>query len=192
MRRVLPEPVVRMTQFYRPVDGGEQYHGTCGQTALAVCLAAARGEPADFGGVGELMIALTRAMIAAGLAAPNGASTLAALATQARTAGGIVTREIRYREPELADWRAILAVEAGARPILLQVARGEALVDVETGRGDEPGLRYHAIALVGVDAAGYLAVDGDHPEVTRRFQVYDETTLARADPCGLLVLDMRR
>jgi hypothetical protein len=193
MRRILPDPVVRMTQFYRQKDDGTQFRGSCGQTALAVCMAAACGHPTDFEGVGELMIHLTRAMIAGGLAAPNGASQLTALGAQAQTEGCTVVLELPYQAPQMADWRDILRENAGVRPILLQVARGEALTDAETGAHDDPGLQYHAFAIVGCqDNDIYIAIDSDNPEVTRRFQWYAEATLADARPCGLLLLDMQR
>ena len=193
MQRILPEPVVRMTQFYRAREGDVQFHGSCGQTALAVAIAAAQGSPADFEGVGELMIALTQAMIAQGIAAPNGASSLGALGQAAHDHGATVAIEQRYHEPLPDGWQAILLAEAGVRPIVLQVANGAALTDAETGRSDETGLRYHALAIVGlVDAALFLAIDGDHPEVTRRMQRYKLATLVAARPCGLLVLDMQR
>ncbi len=188
---MLPDPVVRMTQFYRAKEDGTQFHGSCGQTALAVCIGAARGEPHDFEGTGELMIALTHDMIARGIAAPNGAATLAAYAQQARDAGCIVAVERRYREP-LDGWRDLLLANAGLRPILLQVAHGEHLTDAETGARDEEGLRYHAIAVVGVQDDVFLAVDGDNPQATRRFQLYTQTTLEAARPCGLLILEMQR
>ena len=191
MRRMLPDPVVRMTQFYRAKEDGTQFHGSCGQTALAVCVGAARGEPHDFEGIGELMITLTRDMIARGIAAPNGAATLAAYAQEAREIGCIVAAERRYHEP-LDGWRDLLRTDAGIRPILLQVANGEQLADAETGARDETGLRYHAIAIVGVHDDAYLAVDGDNPEATRRFQMYALATLEAARPCGLLILEMQR
>ncbi len=192
MRRILPEPVIRMTQFYRQKDDGTQFFGTCGQTALAVCIAAARGTPTDFEGVGELMIHLTRAMIAAGLAAPNGASRLTALGAQARAEGCAVALELPYQEPLLANWRDLLAAHAGEQPIVLQVAHGAALCDAATGAHDASDLRYHAIAIVGCQDDGYLAADSAHPEIMRRFQLYPAATLADAQPCGLLMLARQR
>ena len=189
---MLPDPVVRMTQFYRQKDAGTQYRGTCGQTALAVCMAAAHGTPSDFEGVGELMHHLTRSMIAKEIAAPNGASRLAALATQARDEGCIVALELTYQEPVLADWLRILRDNAGQHPIILQVAHGAALTDAETGAHDDVGLRYHAFAIVGQRDGVFIAADSDNPDVTRRFQVYSEATLSAAMPCGLLILAMAR
>ena len=73
----------------------------------------------------------------------------------------------------------------------MQVAVGMALVDAETQIRDEAQqLHYHAIAIVGRQDDGYLVADGDHPQVTERFQVYTYATLQAAQPCGLLVLDM--
>ena len=103
-----------------------------------------------------------------------------------------VAEERRYREPLADDWRDLLAAHTGLRPIVLQVARGEALTDAETGAHDEVGLRYHALAIIGSRDDAYLAVDGDNPEVTRRFQVYSPATIAAALPCGLLILEMQR
>lgn len=190
--RMLPEPVIHMSQFYRAREDGTQFRGSCGQTALAVCIAAARGTPDDFEGVGELMIALTRSMIAKGIAASNGASRLAALAQAARDAGNIVALELPYQDPQMPNWRDLLRAYAGAQPIVLQVARGEALADAETGARDDAGLRFHAVAVLGQSEAGYICADSDNPDITRRFQVYPEATLAEALPCGLLMLPMQR
>ena len=189
---MLPDPLVRMTQFYRQKDTGAQFRGTCGQTALAVCIAAARGTPNDFEGVGELMHHLTHAMIAKGMAAPNGASRLTGLATQARDEGCIVALELSYQEPMLADWLRILRDHAGQQPIVLQVAHGEALTDDETGAQDDVGLRYHAFAIVGQSDDVFIAADSDNPDIMRRFQCYTEATLTAAIPCGLLMLAMTR
>ncbi|MBA3825929.1 MAG: hypothetical protein H0X24_18765 [Ktedonobacterales bacterium] len=190
--RMLPEPVIRMSQFYRARADGTQFRGSCGQTALAVAMAAARGTPTDYEGVGELMIVLTRAMVANGTAAPNGASRLSALAQAARDAGCPVALELPYQAPQMAGWRAILREHAGQQPIVLQVAQGEALADAETGGRDDVGLRYHAIAVLGLSEAGYICADSDNSEVTRRFQIYPEATLAAAQPCGLLMLALTR
>jgi hypothetical protein len=190
--RRLPEPLIRMSQFYRAREDGTQFRGTCGQTALAVCIAVAQGTPDTYEGVGELMIALTQGMIAKGIAAPNGASRLSGLAEAARDTGSSVALELPYQDPRMGRWREILREYAGRQPIILQVARGEALVDAETGGRDDVGLQFHAIAVLGIAEQGYLCGDSDNAEITRRFQVYPEATLAEAIPCGLLMLAMAR
>ena len=189
--RMLPEPVVRMTQFYRAKDEDTQFFGSCGQTALAVCMACAAGNPSTFEGVGELMIHITQSMIASGIASPNGAARLTAYAQQARTMGAKIRSEIPYHEP-LFDWQELLKEQAGIRPILLQVAHGGKLTDSETGRHDDEALRYHAFAVVGVRDDGYICADSAHPEITRRFQIYSLETLVNALPCGMLILEMQR
>jgi hypothetical protein len=187
-KRMISGPVIRMTQFYRAKDDDTQFRGSCGQTALAVCIAAATGRQNTFEAVGELMIALTRDMIEKGIAAPNGAAPLVAYAREARDWGLKLLAERPYQEP-LPDWMALLREHAGINPILLQVACGEALIDAETGQSDQKDLRYHAVAIVGCDERGYIACDGAHPEATRRFQIYDERTITSALPCGFIALE---
>jgi len=89
-----------------------------------------------------------------------------------------------------SDWHKALLDSAGLRPILLQVANGQVLADIETGSRDESSLHYHAIAIVGRQDNGYICADGDNPQVSERFQIYPYETLANAVPCGLLILDM--
>ncbi len=168
-----------------PVTGAH-YTGTCTQTALEVCLACVEGRTPTQ----AHMMELTRAMIAKGICAANGAATLWAVAKQARDTGHAVALEWDYHEPLAGDWHKVLRDNAGLRPILLQVAVGMALTDAETGTRDETTLHYHAIAVVGWQDDGYICADGDHPQVGTRFQIYPYATLLAARPCGLLVLDV--
>ena len=165
----------------------EGFNGTCTQTALEVCLACVEQRAPTQ----EHMVAITREMIAKGICAANGAATLWAVAHEARDLGRSVAIEWDYQEPLQPDWHKALLDNAGLRPILMQVAVGMALVDAETQIRDEAQqLHYHAIAIVGRQDDGYVVADGDHPQVTERFQVYTYPTLQAAQPCGLLVLDM--
>jgi hypothetical protein len=185
---ILPQ-AGHLTEFGTDPVTHVEYRGTCGQTALEVCLAAAQGRAPTLDG----MMAITRDMIEKHRCAANGAATLAALAAEARDLGGaaIVALEWDYRTDHLAgDWVAILRAHAGTQPILIQVANGRALVDAETGKGDESGLHYHAIAIVGKQDDGYLVADGDNPQVPERFQVYNLQALADASPCGLLLFSV--
>lgn len=175
-------------------------NGTCTQTALEICVAAVEGRAPDQ----SKMVAYTRDMIRRKWCAANGAATLAYTAQYARD---VLKKSIavqwNYQEPLQEDWHGLLMQNAGRRPILMQVAYGSRLIDIETGVRDEAaarGLRYHAIAIVGMDDRGYICCDGDHPQVTSRFQVYaydlrDKAgnvvnCLRAAVPCGLLMLDM--
>ena len=165
------------------------FTGTCGQTALEVCLAAAQGHQATT----AHMVEITRDMVDKKLCAPNGAATIAALATEARALLGdqIVALEWDYKTDALAgDWVSILRANAGKLPILLQLANGQALVDVETGARDESGLHYHAIAVLDKKDDGYVCADGDNPDVVTRFQIYNLQALASASPCGLLMFQV--
>jgi len=165
---------------------GEWYNGTCTQTALEVCLAIVDGRTPTF----DHMASVTRDMIAHNLCSRNGASTLAAIALEARRLGYTVATEWDYQQPLSQDWHALLMEHAGVNPILLQVANGQALVDVETGSRDESGLHYHAIAVCGKQSDGYICADGDNAQVNSRFQIYTYATLDAAIPCGLMMLTM--
>ncbi len=176
-----------ISEFARDPETGVVYNGTCTQTALEVCLACAEGRAPTQ----EHMVQITREMIAQGICAANGAATLWAVAREARELGHAVALEWDYQEPLQGDWHKVLLDNAGLRPILMQVAVGMALVDAETGVRDEAqDLHYHAIAIVGRQDDGYIVADGDHPQVSERFQVYTFPTLQAAQPCGLLILEI--
>jgi hypothetical protein len=160
------------------------FNGTCTQTALAVCLGIADGAGADQ----DRMLLLTRDMLAKKLCGANGAATVAAVAQEARDHGFTIDTEWDFGA--MGDWHTKLRTLAGHKPILLQIANGAALVDAETGAKDEAGLHYHAIAIVGYQDNGYICTDGDNPEVASRFQVYSYATLAAAQPCGLLIINL--
>lgn len=182
MGQILLPHAGHITEF---ADG---FTGTCTQTALEVCLAAAEGRDPTT----AHMVDLTKAMIAQKRATASGAATIAAVAQTARDLGHQTLIEWDYKADALTgDWVNVLRQHAGALPILLQVANGQALRDVETGSRDESGLHYHAIAVVGKQDDGYLCADGDNPQVAQRFQVYNLQTLSEASPCGLLMLAMK-
>jgi hypothetical protein len=160
------------------------FNGTCTQTALAVCLGIARGRPATQ----QDMVEITDDMLAKKLCAPNGAATVASVAKEARDMGYAIDTEWDFGA--MGDWHQKLKDNAGHKPILLQVANGQALKDAETGKGDESGVHYHAIAVVGYQDNGYVCADGDNPDVNSRFQVYPYAMLEASQPCGLLIVDM--
>ncbi|MBA3826052.1 MAG: hypothetical protein H0X24_19395 [Ktedonobacterales bacterium] len=182
-------------------------NGTCTQTALEICVAATEDrDPSP-----AKMVGYVRDMAARGWCSPNGAARLDYTAHYAREVlRKPILKEIDYanrnvNEEIAEDWHALLVQHAGIHPILMQVAYGARLVDKETAVRDEaaganPPLRYHAIAVVGKDERGYICADGDHPQVTTRFQVYDYdrrdaagnivNSLRAAIPCGLIIFDM--
>lgn len=173
-----------ISEFYHDPITGKEWNGTCTQTALEVCLASLDGrDPWQ-----NHMTLFARDMVANGLCQPNGGSTLAAIARYARILGYKTPTEWDFSQPLSQDWHDLLLNYAGMHPILLQVANGLALVDAETGARDESGLHYHAIAIGGKQAHGYICADGDNPQVTTRNQIYTWDTLINAVPCGLLMV----
>lgn len=161
------------------------FTGTCGECALEVCFAAASGQQVS----GADMVAITHEMQAHGQAGANGASTLFGLAREAERRGYKINTEWDYAEPFPHDWVSLIRQHAGVKPIVLQVAAGGTLHDVETGAHDETGVQYHFIAIINKQTDGYVANDGDNPQVTMRYQVYDLQTLVNAKICGVLVLE---
>lgn len=167
-----------ITEFYAG------FHGTCGECALEVADAACNHRKADLND----MVAITHEMQAHGGAGANGASTLYSLAREAERRGLPILTEWDYAEPFPHDWHTLLLQNNGKNPIILQLANGQALTDVETGAADEVGLKYHFIVILGGQPDGYVANDGDNPQVSARFQVYSYGVLANAVICGLLML----
>jgi len=160
------------------------FNGTCTQTALVICM----GIADSAGATQDRMVTITKDMIAKKLCSTNGAATVAAVAQEARDHGFTIDTEWDFGA--MGDWHQKLKTLAFHKPILLQIANGQALADVETGAKDESGLHYHAIAVVGYQDNGYICADGDNPDVSKRFQVYSYALLAAAQPCGLLILNM--
>lgn len=177
-----------ITEFQKDPKTGKVYNGTCTQTALEVCIAGAEKRAPN----GDEVVRITEDMIAKNLCSANGAATLWAVAKEARDLGHHVALEWDYGQ--LGDWHKALLDNAGLRPILLQVANGNALIDAQTGKRNEAGARgalhYHAIAIVGKGDLGYDCADGDHPEVISRWQTYTYQTLVAAQPCGLMILNL--
>lgn len=167
-----------ITEFYAG------YNGTCGECALEVADAACNHRKADLND----MVAIVHEMQAHGGASSNGASTLYSLAREAERRGLPILTEWDYAKPFPHDWHSVLLANQGKNPIILQLANGQALRDAETGAADEVGLKYHFIVILGGQADGYIANDGDNPQVSSRFQVYSYGDLDAAVICGLLML----
>lgn len=153
------------------------YHGDCGQTALLCALHTLEGTPLDAAHLG----ALVKADIAAHRASASGAEPLSSIYS-VLNAKHLVKAYHPYAEPFTLDWLTLLRAQAGITPIIMEVANGQALP------GDERGLHYHFICILGIQPAGYLTADGDHPAAAQGKLVnYDRTQLANARPCGLIV-----
>jgi hypothetical protein len=167
------------------------YNGTCTQTSAAMCLASANGSPSDHDGVVNLMLAMTREMIAAGKAGNNGAATIANMAAEVRSRGGHTSAEVDYGGDRMGyDWVSLLRANAGVKPILLQLANAQAITDAY-GHSQDGGVHYHAIAVLGIANEGYVVGDPNNPNVENAFDTYPLWTLTNASPCGLIMLDVK-
>jgi len=162
------------------------YTGDCTQDALMAALAASRNLPPT----PAWLNSITSEMIARHMAAPSGGTTIANVAEYARGYGYPIIAEYDYQEPLQVDVQSLLNENAGINPIVLQVANGQALQDGWQHGRDEPGLHYHAIAVLGVLPNGdHICMDGDSPaSFAGRFCAYSSAVIAAARPCGLLIV----
>ena len=182
--KILPD-AVHFREFY----GG--YTGTCGETALTACLICAEKLGLDHDQAAQMMLSVTAQMRARGWADANGASTLWSLAREAvlkRRAS--IALEWDYQEPLQQDWHSVLKANAAVRPIVLQVGQAYNLVGQAGTGNDEAGVHYHFICVVGICADGYICMDGDNWKIEQEFSIYSYETLAQADICGLLMLNV--
>jgi hypothetical protein len=162
--------------------------GRCNWASLAVALAATEGIAPSH----DRMVFLANDAYSKGYCdAENKAAKISQVAAYTRKiAKKRILKEWDYQEPFEEDWWGLLTQYAGINPIVLQIANGSGLIDIQTGVRDEafPVLRYHTIAVVGMWGSTPICCDPDHPQVTSRFQVYNRATLQAARPCGLLML----
>ncbi len=167
------------------------YNGDCGETALAAAIAARQNRRMTFSDIAYI----TQWLIAHGDASSNGATTVVALAAfcDAHNVARSFTKTYNGDYWQQSEWHPLLLSNAGIKPILLEVANGQALQDVETGASDEAGVRYHYITVIGKQLDGYICTDGDNANVpvggaATRYQIYSIGKLAAALPCGAIIL----
>lgn len=180
--------LVPNAQHIKEFYGG--YNGTCTQTSAAMCLASALGTPTDHDGVVNLMLDMTKDMIAAGTASANGAATVANMAAELRKRGASIATEWPYAGDRLPqDWVSLLRANAGIRPILLQLANAQAITDAY-GHAQDGGVHYHATAIMGLANEGYVVADPNNPNVESTLDTYPLWALNAASPCGLIMLNV--
>lgn len=171
--------------------GKPPYNGTCTQSSAAMCLASALGTPTNASGTIDLMLTMTEEMIAGGRAAANGAATVANMAAELVKRGGSIATEWDYASDRLSeDWVSLLRANAGIRPILLQLANAQAIVDAY-GHTQDGGVHYHAIAVLGIANEGYVVGDPNNPNVENTLDTYPLWALNNASPCGLIMLNVK-
>lgn len=178
--QILPH-AARLSEFI-----GTGLNGDCVETAMAVAMGIVKGADAT----PQAILDIVHSMQGQGIASSNGATSINNAHDWLIAQKYAIAVYIPYGEPFQGDWLNLLRTWAGSAPIVLNVANAQALTDVETQAHDEVGVHYHGIAIIGRQDDGYLAVDGDNPQATQRFQVYPRATIEAAQPCGMIVLAM--
>jgi hypothetical protein len=152
--------------------------GDCGETAELVILHIYKDVSLD----AAHLNALVREEIAAHEAGAQGQETLAAIGRNL-TLQKLAFEQYGYAEPFNTDWRQMLRDHAGHNGIVLQFARAGMLP------GDESGVKYHFVTVVGQKGGAYLVADGDNVAARKSLLVtYTEAQLASAAPCGLILI----
>lgn len=170
--------------FWRETEFQRGLTALCGPNALA---AAASRSLQRY--VGTLTVFDT--MRAHGYGQPSGASTISDLYHGAQ----LLKLPIAAYQPYTAgawNWQAFIDKHVANGPVVIEVARGQALRDAITGKGENAvNLAYHFIAILGKDAQGrYLVADGDNYAVGNVLQTYTVATLQAAAPCAALAVGM--
>lgn len=167
-------------------DGATLLTGSCGPNALAMALSWSHQSYLS-------TVSVYRYMRSRTLCDVGGASTINEL-DQAAQALGTVSAFQPYGEPwvpsAMLNW-IDTQLDAG-NAVVLNVANGQALVDTLSGKGENArDLHYHFIALIGRNAQGYFALDGDNLSAPWRVsttvhQFYPTALITLAKPCGAI------
>lgn len=177
--RLLPN-ALHFSEF----QGG--YHGTCGETALATALVCATPQIETTADAIALLLSTTRELIGLGWASASGSTTTQHLHDEAIRRGFTPDTFIGFEQPlPSAPLHSLLLSTAGVKPIIIEIAQGGNLP------GDERGLQYHFICIVGITDAGYICNDGDNPASSAQLVTYSWSQIEAAVPCGLLVIDLQ-
>lgn len=163
------------------------YHGTCGETALATALVCSTPQIESTQDAINLMLSMTKEMIGLGWAAANGSTTMSHLHDEA------VRRGFHPDESTLITYTPSIPVdelhnrllqEAGVKPVVIEIARAYALP------GDEAGVDYHYICVVGISPQGYVCNDGDNSAISSHLVTYSWAEIEAASPCAVMTLEM--
>lgn len=180
--RILPN-ALHFSEF----QGG--FHGTCGETALATAMVCSTPPIEDTQEAIDLMLSMTHEMISLGWASSSGSATTAHLRDEAVRRGFTYDTGsfISFSQPlpNATTFHNLLLSTAGVKPIIIEIARAGNLP------GDEAGVQYHFICVVGITDAGYICNDGDNSAIASHLVTYSWAEIEAAVPCGVLVLDMK-
>lgn len=170
---------IRLLPNAKAMSEFQGYFGDCGQTAELAALHCVKGLALD----AATLNAIVGRDVARGWAASNGAEPIGAIANDLTQIEGVSCTNYGYSEPFGVDWRRITSDNAGRQPVIFEFANAGNLP------GDEKGVHYHFICVLGVGPSGYLCADGDNPLCRDgTLAIYTEEQLAAATPCALLVV----
>jgi hypothetical protein len=167
---------------------GRKFNGTCTQASAAMAMTMA--DPSrnqSYQSVVNLMIAMRDDMAARGwLSAPNGSSTISAMADELYAQGATLDLVVRYGNGAMSyDWISYLRANAGTNPIVLQLLNTSALASVNDWNAN---VSCHAIAILGKQENGYICGDPNRPAGSSQFLIYSYQLLQKAVPCGMIGL----
>ena len=173
-------------ESFREFYGG--YHGTCGETALATALVVATPPIESQAQAIALMLSMTKELIGLKWAAASGSTTMGRLHDEAirRKFAVDAATFISYKEPlDQTELHNLLLTTAGVKPILIEIARAGNLP------GDEKGVQYHFICVVGICHQGYIVNDGDNAAANAHLVLYTFDQIMAARPCAQMVIDLQ-
>lgn len=177
MTRILPGAEVDFNEF-APDKKGKSYNGDCGEFAEDAAIHIVAGIPFS----PDEMHVIVQRDIAHGWTSENGGEPLLSIAKDLDDLHLLYTL---YNYPGPSNWLEIVRSEAGYQPIILETSNGQALA------GDEPGLKFHFICIVGInDLGNFLCIDGDNVkrDEAKVLAEYTPTMLEASAPCGLIVV----
>jgi len=170
---------------------GEGFHGTCTEASAAMILTAANGLSTDYQTVVDLMVDIRDVMYTEGNASANGAANFADIGNELRRRLADIHTEWDYQGDSLPqDWISYLRANAGIKPIMVQLANAQGLVNI-AGAGEDAGVHYHAIAILGKSDTGYIVGDPNNPNVVNDFDTYPLWALQDAQVCALIALNVK-
>jgi hypothetical protein len=191
IKRMCPN-AVHFREFQHDPVTGHRYHGTCGETSLATAMVCATPEIETTQQAIDLMMSMTREMMALGWAdKPEGNTTTGHLYVEAAKRGFTVAKPFyRWTDPiPSATLHPLLLQYAGIKPIVLMITHaGEGLIAVD-GSHAEAGVNGHFICVVGLADEGYVTMDGDNNRIESELPIYSWAAIEKAHVTGFLMLE---
>ncbi len=172
-----------MTYRLLPVSAAisefQGFTGDCGQAATLAALHVLKGNALT----GAELDSIVNSQIAAHLADPNGPQTSGDIVTYLKGLGLEVFTS-GFENPLQFNWHQYLLDNAGDFPIILEVANsGAGFGNV----GDEAGVHFHFICVLGIQDSGYMVADGDNVAArSGQLVTYSYDQIAAAQPVAVI------